>query len=610
MKNLWRFPFFAVVFILFGCKTGQPVDPGKGGTRSLSDVVSVLDTTYKKFVDFSNETNGDLGGAVALTAHWLAKLPAVSDATALDGACIRIDLKSGLRTMFIIDEINDDSLTGKRGGGARSGNRLAEIAKKSVKTITNKKVLFYIPPFRQFYKSADLFSEKLAQLENSGLGLDVKALVGADAGHQVIETFGDYGLVIIDTHGWEDEFQTGSNFSWLTLDGSVKSEDFIKGVFESEAGTGTYQKCLDDKLYVGRHESINTFKTDWQKKLAYNKREYFLLMATSKYIKSLPSLSNTIIFGNMCNSGWDLSSYTYPPSTVHMGGGKDSVYPAKTVTFDPIREAFLDRGPLVYYCYSHNDGSSGQVSEPFAQAMEDSLINHLTQNRDSTGAANLRPDGKTEFYDNHPLSDQNLFMRRFGADNYSYGNCIDTFTDSRDGQVYKAVCIGEQIWMAQNLNYNAPGSNCYDDALTNCKTYGKLYDWTTVMQGAASTEAVPSNVQGICPKGWHVPSIGECNKLIAFVGGTDVASGALKSVSSLWASPNVGATNSSGFSALPAGEGSPFTNLGKVSRIWTTSDYAAIANFRMTLYLTSDDKETTDANPKTGIASCRCVKDP
>ena len=117
----------------------------------------------------------------------------------------------------------------------------------------------------------------------------------------------------------------------------------------------------------------------------------------------------------------------------------------------------------------------------------------------------------------------------------------DSFTDSRDGKIYKTAKIGNQIWMAENLAYKA-SSGCwvYNDDERNVATYGYLYDWETAKK--------------VCPKGWHLPNKDEWQNLIDYLGGKDIAGGKLKSTSG-WSLPKSGATNESGFSALPGGFG-------------------------------------------------------
>ena len=95
-----------------------------------------------------------------------------------------------------------------------------------------------------------------------------------------------------------------------------------------------------------------------------------------------------------------------------------------------------------------------------------------------------------------------------------------TFKDKRDGQVYKTVKIGNQIWMAQNLNYavdNGFGSWCYDNEYKHCKKYGRLYTYRTAMNA--------------CPAGWHLPSNSEWQELVDYAGGEKGASYALRSKS-------------------------------------------------------------------------------
>jgi len=124
------------------------------------------------------------------------------------------------------------------------------------------------------------------------------------------------------------------------------------------------------------------------------------------------------------------------------------------------------------------------------------------------------------------------------------------FIDKRDGQVYKAVKIGDQWWMAENLNYDTTGGYCYsDDCGTYAGTYGRLYVWNTAM-GGSTTEGA----RGICPEGWHMPTNTEWTTLINFLGEATVAGGKLKTTgTTYWTTPNLGATNESNFSALPGG---------------------------------------------------------
>jgi uncharacterized protein (TIGR02145 family) len=145
--------------------------------------------------------------------------------------------------------------------------------------------------------------------------------------------------------------------------------------------------------------------------------------------------------------------------------------------------------------------------------------------------------------------------------------CGQPFTDSRDGKVYNTVQIGLQCWMKENLNVgtkiNGSGEQtnngviekyCYNNLESNCDVYGGLYQWNEMMNYTSSSNANPSGRQGICPTGWHIPSETEWTFLDDNLGGVSVAGGKMKETgTSHWASPNTGATNASGFTALPGG---------------------------------------------------------
>ncbi|RLD57841.1 MAG: hypothetical protein DRJ05_09050 [Bacteroidetes bacterium] len=97
-----------------------------------------------------------------------------------------------------------------------------------------------------------------------------------------------------------------------------------------------------------------------------------------------------------------------------------------------------------------------------------------------------------------------------------------TVTDI-DGNVYNTILVGEQCWMAENLNTtnDANGNSidrlCYDNSDIRCEQYGGLYSWYTLMNGAESSNTNPSGVQGICPDGWHMPSISEWDEMTDFL---------------------------------------------------------------------------------------------
>ena len=205
------------------------------------------------------------------------------------------------------------------------------------------------------------------------------------------------------------------------------------------------------------------------------------------------------------------------------------------------------------------------------------------------------------------------------------------------GQTYNTVVIGNQCWFKQNLNRGdkidgatSQTNNgiiekyCYNNNETNCGIYGGLYQWNEMMNYAASSNANPSGVQGICPTGWHIPSdeefckawyrldptVGSCSNTGPI--GTDIGSKLKEAGTTHWMGPNTN-TNTSGFSALGAGMSAPggyFYNSLHNTYYWTSREYESNTNQawgRSLSYNQSDGNRADDA--KYYGKSVRCVKD-
>src|SRR5690554_1863098 len=215
------------------------------------------------------------------------------------------------------------------------------------------------------------------------------------------------------------------------------------------------------------------------------------------------------------------------------------------------------------------------------------------------------------------------------------GSSGSTFTDPRDGKVYQTVVIGDQVWMAENLAYlpsvnmvadgseDAAGSYYYvygydgtnvadAKATDNYATYGVLYNWTAAMDGEASSSTNPSGIQGVCPAGWHLPSDAEWTELTNYLGGTSVAGGKLKETGTThWNYPNTGATNETGFTALPGGlryGGGTFFGIGDYGTWWSATEGSAANAWDRGMSNDGSGVYRDGYNKEVGF-SVRCVRD-
>lgn len=191
-----------------------------------------------------------------------------------------------------------------------------------------------------------------------------------------------------------------------------------------------------------------------------------------------------------------------------------------------------------------------------------------------------------------------------------------------NGNTYKVVTIGSQKWIASNLNTSkyrngdlipevkdpaiwsqlTTGAWCYyNNDPANGPIYGKLYNWYAV-----------NDPRGLAPKLWHVATDAEWNSLDTYLGASDNVGGALKEAGiAHWCDPNVGATNSSGFTALPGGyfnsKTSTFYDQSGYGLFWTATEYNTSEAWLNTMICFTGIK-FREYNTKQNALSVRCIK--
>ena len=226
-------------------------------------------------------------------------------------------------------------------------------------------------------------------------------------------------------------------------------------------------------------------------------------------------------------------------------------------------------------------------------------------------------------------TDGKSFTLKNGADGKDGKSFIEGVTiDPRDKQIYRVVTIGEQTWMAENLNYKTEKSWCGGGRMENegdCSKYGRLYTWAAAIDSAklykdkalycgyGRTCSLPDTVYGICPPGWHLPDTTEWNKLLTVVGGKSKAGKILKSQTGWkdYDGTSGNGTDAYGFSALPAGYRSSSGNFydeGNYADFWIATESNGGSAYRVNLYY-DDENAYLNYNNKNDAFSVRCIKD-
>ena len=289
--------------------------------------------------------------------------------------------------------------------------------------------------------------------------------------------------------------------------------------------------------------------------------------------------------------------------------------------------AVMPNTTVVYTATSVNGGSSPTYQWKLNNVVvgtNSSTYTHVPANNDNVVC--IVTTSLTGCLSNNPAASNivNMIVYTTGTP------CTGTPTVVYGGMTYNTIQVGTQCWMRENMNVGTrvDGSvtqtnnsviekYCYSNSELNCNVYGGLYQWAEMVQyyngvtNSTHWSPLPTgNVQGICPAGWHVPTNDEATVMMTFLGGT-TSGGAMKEAGTThWKSPNVGATNSYGFTALPAGYSynGASGNILQYGNIWTITKGQLVSDAYYFGAAFNYSTPTNQQSYKTTGYSVRCLK--
>ena len=222
-----------------------------------------------------------------------------------------------------------------------------------------------------------------------------------------------------------------------------------------------------------------------------------------------------------------------------------------------------------------------EVSSSSEKPVESSSSEQVEESSSSEKSSSSSAKSSSSEYSSSSVQETSSSSSEESSSSSFVGCIMGSLYDDRDGKTYKTVKIGEQEWMAENLNYDVQNyessyrSWCYDNKdgkdgeVDNCQKYGRLYRWSVVIdsltlandsaitcgcrKSGEGTCTIPDKWKGICPNGWHIPTQNEWGDLVKFVGGSDVAGKKIKSSGEWNSIGGLNGTDEFCFAGLPAG---------------------------------------------------------
>ncbi len=412
--------------------------------------------------------------------------------------------------------------------------------------------------------------------------VDLEVTLRVDEGIDAFRDITDYGFIIINTHGSNNGFSTGEAVFSNNLIAFSDDVEVADGVNEIASALREKDITITSYWNYGTDEEVEIDEASYDLTFEYIQKQNW-------------QFDNAIWVANYCYSG-------------NYNGRMGSILAAK--------------GVKSFYGYSYTNGRADRVTNDLCWRAEDTIIRSMLYDVDTTGIAHLANRTTLlqddRYWKDLPLrsiqrkAERFIFgpqtMNHYLDRGYHYEDCSESFVDSRDGKEYLTVCIGDQTWMAENLDWDGAGI-CYDNSSGNCSSYGRLYSIKELTGLQTSTDSTV--VKGLCPDGWHVPSEAEYQELIDYCGGETEAADKLRS-SSGWPTSH---SDVFGFNLKAAGhytEGggnSLFRWIGEDTKLWTSSQnssglYIALSAFHPGLSFGS-----FTATGQEWYFSCRCIKD-
>jgi hypothetical protein len=421
-----------MLLVVWSCKEDGGVnEPANDQTteQKIANNLFVLNGAGTVYADTLIATQDSISALNAM-GQWIVSQDAVKEAYYFGLNTVQIYFTNGLRSSILLIPTDENGRHLIRGGGA--ANQLSKYyfttQSSSTKKIKNNKVLV-LNPFTEQFDLED-YSEKKKQLE-SGEKLKVTLVTDKDVGLDDVNSFGDYGFIILNTHGLINGFK-------------VHSKELPASPVWNKMSTKLYEDLPLDKFENGELELSYSITTRG-KSVTGN---YTSLLVTDNYIRnSSLDLKDVILFGNYCNSG-------------HTADGP---------TTNNMAQALRSKGLATYYGYSRKDGVGLPVDTYFCSAMEDLLIKNLVNENDTTGIAHLTNSGteqtwnmsydwrgwqriiKGNKFDRSLLtSPKTMYFNQYFDKNYKYGGCDSAYIAQKN--FFLTANLGESNYEALSIN--------------------------------------------------------------------------------------------------------------------------------------------------------------